>query len=72
MECEPNETPGGHDECIECMTDTILFDGECYACPLATIARTAILQEAEEEEEARANRLRQIECTFINACQVFR
>ena len=65
VECEENEEPGGHDECIECMTDTILFEGECFACPLATIARTAIVQEAEEQAEERANQLRQIECKLI-------
>ena len=61
VECEETEEPGGHDECITCMTDTVLFEGECYACPTATIARTAILQEAEEQAEERQNQLRQIE-----------
>ena len=47
------------------MTDTILFEGECYACPRATIARTAIIQEDEEQREERENQLRQIECKLL-------
>ena len=58
MECEESEEPNGRDECVVCMTDTILFDGECFACPQATNARTAIVQEAEREEEEIKNWLR--------------
>ena len=62
MECERSEGQGGLDECRVCLADTILFDGRCYSCPDALIARTAILQEAEEREELATQRMRQIEC----------
>jgi hypothetical protein len=65
VECEETEDPNSHDECVVCMTDTVLFEGECYACPRATIARTAILQEAEEMREERANQLTRIERKFM-------
>ena len=62
--CEPAESPGSHDECLECLQGTVLFEGECFACPESLIARTAIVQEAEEEAEERANLLNRIECEF--------
>ena len=62
VECERSEGEGGRDECRVCLADTILFDGRCYSCPDALIARTAILQEAEEREELAEQRARQIEC----------
>lgn len=61
VECERSAGEGGRDECRVCLADTILFDGRCYSCPDALIARTAILQEEEEREEIAEQRARQIE-----------
>ena len=60
MECELEEK--GHGECTVCLNRTVLFDGECFSCDEALVAREAIVQEAEEQEEERALKLRQIEC----------
>ena len=65
VECERSEGQGVRDECRVCLADTILFDGRCYSCPDALIARTAILQEEEEREEIAEQRMRQIECKLM-------
>ena len=66
VECEPaTEGGSGRDECITCLAGTIHFDGLCFSCPLALVARSGILQEAEEREEIAIQRMRQIECKFI-------
>ena len=59
MRCDP--TQGEHGYCLACLERTVLFEHECFACPLATIAINGLIQEEELEEEERDQRLRQIE-----------
>ena len=72
VECQPSETGIGEGECLVCLSGTVLFEGECYSCPLALVARTAILQEAEEQEEIRIQNQRRIECMLKHYCNVYR
>lgn len=54
VECESNV-------CTRCLAETFLFENECFACPLNTVAQCAFEQEEEVEEEERANTRRSIE-----------
>ena len=61
MRCDPDA--GEHGECLRCLEDTVLFEHECYACPLSVIALNGLIQEEELEMELRDQYLRQLECT---------
>jgi len=55
----------GNDICRECHDNTVLYENECFPCPLAPIAQEAIEQEAEVHEEEELKYLRTIECELV-------
>ncbi len=57
--CDPDE--GEHGYCLTCLMHTVLFEHECFACPLAIVALNGLIQEEELEVEQRDQALRQIE-----------
>ena len=61
MECRRVEP---HNICVKCLENTVLFEGECFKCPLAITALIAEEQEHELEEEEDKNRIHQIQCKY--------
>ncbi len=43
----------------------MLFEHECFACPLSLVAEVAIEQEEELMEEEREAQKHQLECEFV-------
>ena len=50
--------------CLTCLAETVLYEHECIACPLAPLAIEAIEQEHEVELEEEEKQIRTIECTL--------
>ena len=70
MECEQNNTANedgkgsavGRPRCTVCLKNTVLFDGKCYACPLADVARMTIKQEEEKQSEMKHRKKKHASC----------
>ena len=49
-------------ECNTCLSETRIYEHECFDCPKAIVVHNAIEQDEELEHEMEDQRLRQIEC----------
>lgn len=64
LECEEAESEDDHDECTECLPNTVLYheEGECLYGLRREILEVVEEQEHEVEEEERERNIARIEC----------